>query len=144
MEAVCKILKSPPGTTTTSSDHAETKYEPLYDSPTHPQLDNETEKEHAKSCFCKHCGSLAHMPDSASPSPSARKRVTVRLLIGIVLLVLWTILVGFLARNPHVLQRDKGPRNLVEQCEFSDGYPMTSGPAVGRCEEKIHYRKERE
>ncbi|KAF2446071.1 hypothetical protein P171DRAFT_483450 [Karstenula rhodostoma CBS 690.94] len=74
------------------------KYEPLHAAQTN----------HCESCLCNRCNN----PPSTYP---ARLRLALQVTISLVVLALWTALVGFyLARNPHLLQQHYVPKNLAD------------------------------
>ncbi|KAL5382041.1 hypothetical protein DPSP01_006719 [Paraphaeosphaeria sporulosa] len=78
------------------------KYEPLHAAQT----------DHPETSLCNRCGISAHVPLSAQP---ARLRLALQVTISLVVLALWTALVGFyLARNPYLLQQHYGPKNLAD------------------------------
>lgn len=99
MESIRKLLPM----SSQRAREVDSKYEPLHAAQT----------DDFDTC---HCRNLSHSSPSTVTHP-ARLRLALQVTISLVVLTLWTALVGFyLARNPHLFQHQNGPRNLADLC----------------------------
>ena len=80
--------------------------------------------------LCDRCGNTTATNNNSNNNPAqnpqsraryARLRIAAQVLVSVVVMVLWTALIGaYLARNPHLLHRYwySGSKNLIDLCKF--------------------------